>query len=179
MTSPDCSIPLTSRSIDDGDSLLAEAASLVRVVGNDGEALVFAYTHSHWTQWTAGGLREAIASDRPLRQVTTIKLADLLDEFSDNGPQYSPAKPLEFRLHEGIAAQNEFLSLVGDCVGPRATEQFREAFATLDAMHVPDSLRSGDRSFHVQATGVPELKRSPLGRTLARLQRNLFHSRAA
>ncbi len=152
---------------------------LRRIVGVDAEALVYAYTQSRWNHWTAVTLMEAIENDLPLRQATTIKLADLLDEFSDNGPQYSPAKPLEFRLHEGIAAQEDFLALVSHCVGLRAKEQFRETFATLTDFHVPDCLRNGDRSFHVQETGVPELVRSPLGRTISRLQRRLFPSRAA
>ncbi len=152
---------------------------LRRIIGVDAEELVFVYTQTCWQHRTAAGLMEDIETDPPLRQVTTIKLADLLDEFSDNGTLYSPAKALEFRLHEGIIRQEEILPLVSRCAGPRAEEQFREVFAALNEIHPPDCLRNDDRSFHFIEAGVPELARSPIGRMLTRFQRRVFQSRAA
>ena len=151
---------------------------LRQIIGVDAEELICVYTRARWQHWTAAGLAEAIEQDPSLRQVTMIKLADLLDEFSDSGTLYSPTKQLEFGLHGGSAQQQEFLPLVSRCAGPRAAAQFREVFAARNAIQPPDCLRNNDRSFHIATAGVPRLARSPVGRMLARFQQRVFQSRA-
>ena len=112
----------------------------------------------------------AIKRSGLVRDVATMRLADLLDELGDGGPTYCPQKSLGFRASIGEIAECEVIELAGACVSQQAADDFKTAFEALRRFQPRWCLATGDESYHVVAPGVPELRRSTLGRQIFRLR---------
>lgn len=113
------------------------------------------------------------------RTVLLLKLADLCDECLDAGPRYSPAKPLEFGLPDDREARRTVLEILASLAGTDARDHLASVFAELDATTLPASLVTPDRSYHVLAPGVDELRRSRIRLRLRKFARGLTGKRAA
>ncbi|MEO1498069.1 MAG: DUF6817 domain-containing protein [Planctomycetota bacterium] len=131
-------------------------------VGEHAEAIIHRYTAQR---------RDAFDSIRD-REVSLVRLADRLDEWTDAGPRFSPCKGIDGRL-EGEALAAKTLSLAADLVGPVAEQMFARAIAECDASEPDPTLITNDRAFHCVDPGTGSLRRSALGRRIAKLTRKV------
>ncbi len=151
---------------------------LASLVGDEAEGMIAAYTQASWKQPVTELVAEAKTSRRA-RDMTAIKLADVLDEVSDAGPAYCPQRPVHFHPDYGAAGEQLVLELAQAIVGQVAVDDFREAFALLSRWAPPACLQSAEKSFHCLRPGVSQLRRGVVGRGLAWAGRRLGLREAA
>jgi hypothetical protein len=147
-------------------------------VGAAAEVRVQRYTQAAWDA-PLSQVAEAASTGIFERDMTLIKLADLCDECLDAGPCYSPAKPLEFGLPFDLDAQTATLDLLAMLAGAEARNHFAKVFACVNGACPPPGLITSDRSYHVIAPGVDELRRSRIRLRLRRFARGFTGKRAA
>ena len=145
---------------------------LRKLVGVEAESLVARYTESVLRKATAARLA---TEDR---DVAAILLADLYEELSDGGVEYSPKKRQELSARHNENVQQAVVGLVRNVFSPAAADDFARVLRELGTARPPECLQTADASSSVLRPGIPALRRSALSRRFVRLG-GLWNNRGA
>ena len=148
-----------------------------RLVGEDAEEIIAAYTAKRWPE-SIRELKRQYDAKEVSQSLVAVKLADLCDESVDGGWRFAPAKPLGFKLDE-IDSRPAFLKFVDQVVGAAASEFFAAVLTASDQINPTAPLVNADRSFHAVNPGVEGLRRSRIRAKMERLTKRLAGKRAA
>jgi len=149
-----------------------------RLLGAEVDALIAKYTEQKWVG-TIDQLATAVRDSTCDARIALLKLADLCDECVDAGPQFSPAKPLEFGLPHNADARERAADLAGALAGPKARSHFAVLLETSCRAAAPAPLVTRDRSFHEIAAGGSRPPQHSIRLRLRRLADAFGRKRAA
>jgi hypothetical protein len=151
---------------------------LTSILGKEIEQFVYSYTNAR-REPNLAALAASAAADSKTRDLVAIKLADLLDELDDAGPKYSPDKRLDFGVTLTPATWPPILNLATSVVGAQAAQQLHASLEFAAQFNPPESLQNREKSYQFIQPGVETLRRSPLGRSYAKITRRFSKWRRA
>jgi hypothetical protein len=135
------------------------------------EELINAYSNRNWSAQDFGKLQEGL---EPLtvdeRQLYAIKLADIHEEFLDNGILYQPRKKL-LRDEDSSASWLQSVRKAISVLGYESWAQEFQIAIDSNQLNIPDEIRGKAGSSYIQAPGLVDSRlKNRLVRWLARVE---------
>jgi hypothetical protein len=144
---------------------------LAQTLGPQIEELVHAYSSHNWSAHDFGTLQERLDSlTTNERQLYTIKLADIHEEFLDGGTMYQPRKKLLRDEDSGASWLQGVRKAISALGYDSWAQEFQKALDS-NSEHVPDAIRGEASSSYVQGPGLIDSRlKNRLVRWLARVE---------